>query len=161
MAEKFTLPGIMYGPGPDGFAILGVSRRFPQGARRAFVDFAKAVSWRPAKMKATDTVALALVPSTDGVLACRMTDCAADAYGRTLAMRVEGVLCGHDDAVWRRFAELDAWPPETISEPWEVSVPGPVDTESVPQLTWRPCVGRPLILFSRELVSAPGRWFIV
>lgn len=159
MAEDSTLPGIVYGPGLDGFTILGVSPRLPDGARKVFINFAKSVTWRPAKLEAPHAVALALIPSPDGVVVCRMSECSVDAYGRGLAMRVEGVLCGHNDAIWRRFAASDAWPVETVSNPCEVPALTAVDADSVPRVNWSPRTGEPLILSSRILVNAPARWF--
>lgn len=159
MSQGGELPAIAYGPGPGGFGVLNVSPRFSQRARLAFLDFAKAVSWRPAKLKASHVVCLALVPSPDGVVACRLTECGADAYGRNLAMRVEGILCGHDDRCWRHFTAADAWPSEAISNSSGVVVSGIHDASSVVNLEWTPASGRPLILAPRTLVNAPAHWF--
>lgn len=160
MNEGRELPIIVYGPGPGGFGILSVSRGFSASARLAFIRFAKAVSWRPAKTEEKDVVCLSLVPSPDGVLACRLTECGADVYGRNLAMRVEGILCGHDDRCWLRFTAADAWPSEPISDSCDVVTPGLADAGSVVNVEWSPASGRPLILAPRRLVNAPAHWFV-
>lgn len=159
MIERHKLPAIVYGPGPAGFGIMSASSGFLERARLAFLGFAKSISWRPAKMEAADMACVALVPSPDGVVACRLTECGTDVYGRRLAMRIEGVLCGHDDCVWGRFTALDAWPNEPIGESCEVSVHAETNGGSAAKVEWTPASGHPLILASRKLVNAPAQWF--
>ena len=156
-----VLPAIVYGPGRDGFAVLGSSARLLDGDRRAFLDFAKAVSWRPAKIDAKSEVALAVVPSPNGIIVCRLSECEADAYGRNLAMRVEGVLCGRQDNSWHWLTDPLAWPQCSIVEPFELELPVSTKLHQHPSVQWNPATGMPLILASRELVNAPARWFIL
>jgi len=159
MHEGPGLPAIVFGAGPVGFGVLSISVGFPDAARLAFLDFAKAVSWRPAKAEARNAVCLALVPSPDGVVACRLTEHGNDAYGRGFAMRIEGVLCRHDDRIWRHFAASSAWPSERISDCREATVGTEAQENSSQIVPWTPASGYPLILAPPALVNAPALWF--
>lgn len=159
MPASTRLPAIVYGLGPNGFTITNASPNFPSGARKAFLEFARAVSWRPAKLEARDCTFLSLVTSVDGVVVCRLSQCPADAYGRELAMRIEGILCGSDEVLWRSFITAIAWPNEIISEPCEVVISDLVSDSNNTSVNWSAASGRPLILAPRRLINAPASWF--
>ena len=163
MSQTRILPCIIYGLGVDGFDIQGMSHQFPSEGRKAFLNFAKSISWRPAKLEAKNAIALALVPSHDGVVSCRITEGNVDIYGRNLVMQIEGVFCGDDENTWKYYMVPEVWPKDTISDPYEMKVSEEVDnkTTALPHTDWTPTSLIPHIMASRKIVNAPAQWFII
>lgn len=159
MKPDQLLPAIVFGLTNNGYDIIGKAEDLSPVDINAFLGFAKAVSWRPAKLKEKEVQGTALVPCPGGVFACRLSETSPDTYGRQMAMCVEGILCPAEETAWCSWLEPENWPSRTIQAPYMVrDIPEKNNDNTVLPDNWNPESNQPLVLIPPHLINMPQTW---
>jgi hypothetical protein len=162
MKPETLLPAVVFGLTKKGYDIIGKSDDISPEDINAFLHFAKAVSWRPAKLKEKDIQGTALVPCPGGLFACRISETSPDTYGRQMTMLIEGILCPAQKAAWEPWLSPANWPSRTIQSPYHLNETPEGKTES-PQIpeNWDPGSNHPLVMISSHLINMPETWHVL
>lgn len=158
-----TLPVLVFGPAEEGYGLLGKKDHIPSQAVDAFIRFAKAISWRPAKLEAPNVKGLALLPCPEGIFVCRISETVPDSFGRRPTMLVEGIYCPDVRSTWLTWLDWDNWPQEALTSSSiaapvaQTSPPTPPLAANLPR-DWTPATAVPVVFLSEQLLSMPQGW---